>query len=295
MLRLRRAIFKPVVLIHCWGGMGSQFHAWHLLELLKLRNPHRNFGLVFHTAGVTKRFPEIEEFLSVNEIRRIDDFDAKNSHGKGLKSHNSGVAKTMKSWAKHFLSIVGVENNHESLKSMIRIYPWTRVIRGHYSRIAIDDAALARIGSKIFTSVENQSTENIGKLVVHLRLGDLRDLADKSPTDEDSLRQVLNELLEGAGIQQTVVHSDSPDLVCAFLGTSVRDALVIRDLTVTPLSALVEMVEGDFFVGTSSKLSLWASIFRIKLGKENTYIPKHLSPILIDLLGGEIKGIQFYD
>ena len=266
-----------------------------MLELLKLRNPRRNFGLVFHTAGVTKRLPEIEEFLSVNEIRRIDDFDAKNPSGKGLKSHNSGVSKFVKSWTKHFLSVVGIENNHESLKGMTRIYPWTRVIRGHYSRIAIDDAALTRISSKIFNSVENRSRENIGKLVVHLRLGDLMDLTDKSPIDEDSLRQVLSELLGDAAIEQTVVHSDSPDLVYAFLGSSGRNTLVLRDLTVTPLSALVEMVEADYFVGTSSKLSLWASIFRIKLGKKNTYIPKHLSAVLIDLLGGEIKGIQFYD
>lgn len=295
MLNLRRAIFEPVVLIHCWGGLGSQFHAWHLLELLKLRNPRRNFGLVFHTAGVTKRFPEIEEFLSVHEIRRIDDFDAKNPNGKGLMSYNSTVVKNAKALTKHFLSLIGVENNHESLKSMIRIYPWTRIVRGHYSRIAIDDVALKRISSKIFTLSENHSKKDCGKLVVHLRLGDLRDLTDKSPIKEDSLRQVLGDLLASTVLEQTVVHSDSPDLVNAFLGSFSSNSLVIRDLAVTPLSALKEMVEADYFVGTSSKLSLWASIFRIKLGKENTYIPTHLSPALIDLLGKEFQSIHFYD
>jgi len=295
MFRLQDARFKPIVQIHCWGGLGSQFHAWHLLELLRLRHPRRKFQLVFHTAGFTKRLPEIEEFLSLDEIKRIDDYHSKNPSGKGLRSYNSGPTKKVKSWAKLFLSKTGIENNQESLKSLIRIYPWTRVIRGHYSRISINDAALMRISSKIFSPVENQRGENLGRLVIHLRLGDLRDLAHKGPIHVDSLRQVLSEILVDVKIQQTVVHSDSPELVRTFLDSSVRTNLMIRDFSVTSLSALVEMVDAEYFVGTSSKLSLWASIFRLKLGKDNTYIPRHFSSTLFDLLGQEAKGIQFYD
>ncbi len=292
---LRRTIFESQVLIHCWGGLGSQLHAWHLLELLKLGTPNRNFAIVFHTAGVTERFPEIDYFLPANESQRVDDYDEKVPQGKGLRSHNSRVAKIVKSCAKQFLSLIGVENNHESLNSLIRIYPWTRTIRGHYSRLPMNDLALAQISSKIFNSKQNVSEANVRKLVVHLRLGDLRELADKSPIGEDSLRDVLQELSKDIQIQQTVVHSDSPDLVSSFLGSSNHNPLVIRDSTVTPLSALVEMVEADYFVGTSSKLSLWASIFRMKLEKENTYIPIQMSPILIDLLGDDSKKIRFYD
>ena len=295
MFGLRYAIVKPVVLIHCWGGMGSQFHAWHLLEILKLRHPRRNFALVFHTAGLTERFPEILDFLSVNEIRRIDDYDPKSRHGTGLKSYNSGLTKVVKSWAKQFLSVVGIENNHESLKNLTRVFPWTRAIRGHYSRIPINDKALTRISSKIFPSFEDQAQENLRNIVVHLRLGDLRDLADKSPIGEVSLRRVLNNLLEHDEFEQIIVHSDSPELVRTFLGYSSLENLVIRDSTVSPLSAMVEMVKADYFVGTSSKLSLWASIFRIKLGEENTYIPEHMYSALIELLGKEAKKIIFYD
>lgn len=292
---LRRSIFRSQVFIHCWGGLGSQLHAWHLLELLKLTNPNRNFGIIFHTAGVTERFPEIDYFLSTNESWRVDDYDEKAPQGKGLRSHNSGVAKIVKSWTKLFLSLIGVENNRESLNSLTRIYPWTRTIRGHYSRLPMNDLALAQISSKIFNANQNISQPGLLKLVVHLRLGDLRELADKSPIGEDSLRHALNELTKRVQIEQTVVHSDSPDLVSSFLGTTNHNSLVIRDLTVTPLSALVEMVEADYFVGTSSKLSLWASIFRIKLEKVNTYIPIQMFPILIDLLGEDSKKIQFYD
>ena len=292
---LRQAIVKPVVLIHCWGGLGSQLHAWHLLELVKLQHPRRNFSLVFHTAGVTRRLPEIEELLSVNESRWIDDYHPSSSHGRGLRSQNFGLARIIKNWTKHFLSFLGVENNHESLERLIRVYPWTKIIRGHYSRIPINNVALERISSKIFSSAENQLDENFRKLVVHLRLGDLRDLAEKSPTDEDSLRQVLSKLSDCVTINQTIVHSDSPDLVYSFLGSSSRNTLIIRDLAVTPLSALVEMVESDYFVGTSSKLSLWASIFRSKLGKVQTYMPKNMTAALMDLIGEDAKRIQFYD
>jgi hypothetical protein len=295
MFRLGGTWVKPIVQIHCWGGLGSQFHAWHLLELLKLRHPRRKFQLVFHTAGFTKRLPEIEEFLSLNEIRKINDYHPKNPSGKGLRSNNSGPTKKIKSWVKFFLSQTGIENNQESLESLIRIYPWTRIIRGHYSRISINDAALMRISSKIFSPMENQPGKNLGTLVVHLRLGDLRDLAHKAPIHADSLRQVVSEILVDVKIQQTVVHSDSPEIVRTFLGSSVRTKLMIRDLSVTSLSALVEMVDAEYFVGTSSKLSLWTSIFRLKLGKVNTYIPRHLSPALFDLLGQEAKGIHFYD
>lgn len=292
---LRRTIFKSQVLIHCWGGLGSQLHAWHLLELLKLSTPNRNFRLVFHTAGVTERFPEIDYFLPANESQRVDDYDEKAPQGKGLRSHDSGVAKIVKSCAKQFLSLIGVENNHESLNSLTRIYPWTRTIRGHYSRLPINELALTQISSKIFNSYQNVSDENVRKLVVHLRLGDLRSLADKSPIREDSLRDVLGELSKSLQIEQTIVHSDSPNLVSSFLGSTNHNSLVVRDLTVTPLLALIEMVEAEYFVGTSSKLSLWACIFRIKLEKENTYIPLHMSPILIDLLGDDLRKIQFYD
>jgi hypothetical protein len=292
---LRHSIGNAQVLVHCWGGLGSQLHAWHLLELLKLRFPSRNFGLVFHTAGVTKRFPEIEDFLPSNETRRVDDYDAKAPQGKGLRSHNSAPAKIVKSFAKQFFAWIGVENNQESLNKLVRIYPWTRMIRGHYSRIPINDAALSQISSKIFDAFENQPGGNFRKLVVHLRLGDLRDLADKSPIGEESLRHVLSVLSQRAPIEQTVIHSDSPELVSSFLGSSTHNSLVIRDLTVTPLSALTEMVGADYFVGTSSKLSLWASIFRLKLGKENTYVPRHMSLTLIELLGDESKKLNFYD
>lgn len=286
---------KPAVQIHCWGGLGSQLHAWHLLELLKLRNPQRKFILVFHTAGITERFPEIERFLALGEYKKIDDYHSQQPHGKGFKSHNSGLSKTLKSRAKHLLSLTGVENNQESLKSFGRIYPWTKAIRGHYSRIPINDAALSRISSKIFSTTGIQAGKNLESLVVHLRLGDLRDLADKAPIHENSLRHVVSALLEGVRIQQTFVHSDSPELVRTFLGPSVRTDLIIRDSSVTPLSALEEMVDAEYFVGTSSKLSLWASIFRLKLGKDNTYIPRHFSSALFDLLGQEAKRIQFYD
>lgn len=290
-----RTIIGPQILIHCWGGLGSQLHAWHLLELLKLQIPNRTFGIVFHTAGITERFPEIENFLSSNEIRRVNDYDSRSPQGKGIRSHNSGAVIVVKSFTKKFLSLIGVENNQESLDKLVRVFPWTRIIRGHYSRIPINDAALSQISSKLFNSFENKSKSSYPRLVVHLRLGDLRDLADKAPIGEDSVRQVLSELSKNAPVQQVIVHSDSPELVSSFLSSSTHISLVIRDLAVTPISALLEMVEADYFIGSSSKLSLWACIFRIKLGKENIFIPTHMSDALFDLLGENSKKINYYD
>ena len=284
----------PRVKIHVWGGLGSQLHAWYLFESLRLRYPNREFVLVFHTSGVTRRLPEIVKLLPKNSSLLVDDYQASSDLSVAHKNKISirrGILRFLKLLISPILINSRFDGNLES--SSIRF--WTLAIRGHYSKNRIGGEALQIIASKLDL---NNLTLNSGSipqaLVIHIRLGDLLELTSKLPTDLKLAAAQIAKILESSDYSKVRLHSDSPAIAESMLGDFLNLQIEIVQ-NENPLDALLDFVHGDCFVGTSSKLGIWAAILRGYLDKPHTYLPSNLEQSIRILMGSKERfPVNYY-
>jgi hypothetical protein len=290
---------QPQVRVHCWGGLGSQLHAWCLFEDLRTRYPSRKFKLVFHTSGITRRLPEIDGLLLLKDFIVVDDYESSDYFPSGKPN----VSKILKKLLWQFLrsvfntsKLVMVPDLYGNRIGLIRIKAWTFSVRGHYSQLRINLDCLDRLNLKLTSAFQETDLSLGNSLVVHLRLGDLIGLESKSPTPPETFQSIFGKALIKSEVQRVVLHSDSEvGFEEYFLGINPSLSLIRRE-NYSGVHALFEMVHSRIFLGTSSKLSVWAAIFRQVERKGDTYLPAHFRPILENLLGGRnLDGIKFYD
>lgn len=263
----------PKIRIHVWGGLGSQLHAWYLFESLSFRYPKRKFKLLFHTSGITRRLPEIVKYLPDGSTIIIDDFSPStfSKSRSRISSHfNMLVRLSVKRIISRFL--INARFDHQQDATPIR--GWTFAIRGHYSRNRIDDFTLKLIAAKLELT-NNLSGLKSSSFVIHVRLGDLLVLEDKFPTDVNFVGLQIKKILETKKYDQIRIHSDSPERASQILNHVLDQEIEFVEGS-SPINALLDFIQADCFLGTSSKLSIWAAIFREYLNKHETYLPSNL-------------------
>ena len=276
----------PKVKIHVWGGLGSQLHAWYLFESLRLRYPNREFVLVFHTSGVTRRLPEIINFLPGNSSLLVDDFQA-SSDLSVVQKNRISTRTVIRRFLKPLISPLLINPRFDGNLESTSIHFWTLAIRGHYSKNRIDDETLQIIASKLNLKkkpLNSGSTPQV--MVIHIRLGDLLELTSKLPTDLKLVATQIARILESNDYSSVRLHSDSPVIAESMLSDflNLQIEMVQNEY---PLDALLDFVHGDCFVGTSSKLGIWAAILRGYLNKPHTYLPSNLEQSIQILMGLE--------
>ncbi len=260
----------PALRVHSWGGFGSQLNALALLLHLKLKYPNREFELIVHTGGITRRDLEISTLVPPwIKVSVIDDFQT------GVKRHsNKSSLKTFFIKALIFMNLITRPNDDQSF-SNIKI--WTISARGHYSQIQHPPAVFQELSKLLDVNPSNvRSDEN----VVHYRLGDLLSL-DKGFIKPESLSQIINSLSK----RKWLVLSDSPRSARTLLNQSgcVMKSGEYRQLQT--LDVIQKGVAASVFIGTNSKISIWISLFRIKFGKRETYLPLTLQEALNSITG----------
>ncbi len=284
----------PKVKIHVWGGLGSQLHAWYLFESLRLRYPNREFVLVFHTSGVTRRLPEIVNFLPKNSSLLVDDYQASADLSDVHKNKISTKTRILR-FLKPLISPILINPRFDGNLESTSIRFWTLAIRGHYSKNRIDDETLQIIASKLDL---NNQTLNSGSIpqtvVIHIRLGDLLELTSKLPTDLKLAAAQIARILESNDYSEVRLHSDSPAIAESMLSDFLNLQIEIVH-NENPLDALLDFVHGDCFVGTSSKLGIWAAILRGYLNKPQTYLPSNLEQSIQILMGSKERyPVNYY-
>jgi hypothetical protein len=280
------SIRLPKVKIHVWGGLGSQLHAWYLFESLQLRYPNRKFVLVFHTSGVTRRLPEILNYLPENSSVLVDDYQSNLNFSIHRKNKISVRARALRLF-KPFISPILINSKFDGNLDSASICFWTLAIRGHYSANRIDDETLQIIASKLGLIKKPLNSHPIPQvMVIHVRLGDLLELTSKFPTDLTLTAAQIAKITEFNDYSSVRLHSDSPEIAETMLSDFLSQRLEIVQ-NENPLDALLDFVRGDCFVGTSSKLGVWAAIFRSYLNKPHTYLPSNLEQSNRILMGLE--------
>jgi hypothetical protein len=288
--------------IHCWGGLGSQMYAWALFEKLQVKFPNRKFKLVFHNGGVTKRLPDLESFFLKNEKDFVQDFESSENSISG-KSANKKLISTMKKSyikaTKRVLISTGfvASANNELEFSMLK--PWVISVRGHYSELRIDAETIFLMRTRAESSGSNFSInvkQNKELDVLHYRLGDLLSLAEKSPIKTKRITNVILEAKAGT-TRDLWVLSDSPSQAVELLQREDPEIRVkLDDGSLDAWQSLMAMSNANIFIGTSSKLSIWAIIFRALLLQEaSSYVPMDIKHhVVANLAEPELSGVHFY-
>lgn len=288
--------------IHCWGGLGSQMYAWALFERLQVEFPNKKFKLVFHTGGVTKRLPDLESLFAKNEKDFVQDFESSDNSISG-KSQNkkmgSAIKKSFTRAIKQVFISTGFAASANNETEFSSLKPWVISVRGHYSELRIDLETILLMKTRAESSGSNFSInvkQNKDLDVLHYRLGDLLSLAEKSPI---KTKRITNAILEAkAGTTRDLwVLSDSPSQAVELLRREDPEIRVkLDDGSLDAWQSLIAMSNANIFIGTNSKLSIWAIIFRALLLQE---APSYISievkhHVVANLADAELSGVHFY-
>ena len=262
----------PVVQLHCWGGLGSQLYAWAFRLNLEERFPHRRFVLVTHESGISQRVSELNAFFP-DSVKCVQDFSVESQGWMQPETNQKNEIKLkFRVTLKKFFAKIGFVLSDENGIESIRIKPWTLQIRGHFSLLLIQPRFIDVIHSKITGTVETEKINKfIDKTVIHYRLGDLLKLNDKGPVSPERVLKIIQQL-EKDGEREISLFSDTPEIALERLSRSMISIVTVEELGA--VDTLMALSESNVLIGTNSKLSVWASLFRSR--KDNsrlTYLP----------------------
>ena len=288
--------------IHCWGGLGSQMCAWALFERLQVKFPNKDFKLVFHTGGVTKRLPDLESLFIKNEKDFVQDFES-SENSNSSKSPNKKLINTIKKGfigaTKKVLMSTGFIASANNELEFSKLKPWIISVRGHYSELRINLDTILLMKTRAENSESNFSInlkQNKDLDVLHYRLGDLLSLAEKSPIDTKRITNAIQEAKAGT-TRDLWVLSDTPSQAVELLQREDQEIRVkLDDGSLDAWQSLMAMSNANIFIGTSSKLSIWAIIFRaLLLDEAPSYISKEVKHhVVANLAEPELSAVHFY-
>lgn len=275
----------PTIKVHCWGGLGSQLYGLALAHHLKSECIGRRVTLILHTSGVTKRKSELTSLSKSIKVRELDDFQESN-----FQSSTIGGTKRFKQYFKGILLKTRIILDDNVMKSSSSIKPWTISIRGHYTDFSFPNFTLRDISQIVMSQLNSLSASNKFDILVHYRLGDLITLDSKNPLSAKSFGFLS--LLPG----QIFLVSDSLDV-----GVHELKNVLNREVLPVPskggFDVLGHALNSTCFVGSSSKVSDWAILFRLMLFPElDNYAPASRKSTLARLCATQdSRSLQFFD
>ncbi len=285
----------PPIRVHCWGGLGSQLFALALIEDLRQDLPKRSIKLILHTGGVTKRLSEIDSIAGEIKIEYKDDFRPKQT--KDSKITLSSRKQSIKNQLGKAFNYFGFIAKANSSKQYLALRPWVLSTRGHYSRREISSKSIKSIASRLESAcqISREISQN-HSLAVQYRLGDLLTLGEKNPVSAQLITAECKNLIEENNISDLWLYSDSPSIASKNLndlGANVK--IHVQD--VTTIQVIIDSINTDLFIGTSSKISFWITLLRFHLGKNSPgSLPKGNEQNIIPLFkfGTDLSAIKYY-
>jgi len=285
-LIIDKLLIRLPIFVHNWGGLGSQLFSLSFILKILQRNPERKVKLIHHTGGVTRR--ELEESLFAAfaiPFKIVDDFKAPLQQTENKSKKRFGIRQNYLVKLAQMLNLVVFQSGND-----IVLKPWTLIVRGHYYRMEINDFVLQTIRTfleGLEKDILNASISGKDMVLFHYRLGDLLTLSEKSPISEERVLEVLAEVL-AQNHSQVVVSSDSPEIAVGLIEDSLlwqfpHDKTKILAFEGNVQGFLSASLKVPVFIGTNSKISVWAALLREVENKNGkvSYLPTNM---LNDLL-----------
>jgi len=284
--------FLPKVEIHCWGGLGSQLYAVVLRLELEAKYPSRKFTIICHENGVTRRTSEISHFFPGSVIS-VKDYAQSRQFAVGVRYSQAVNGKQI---VRHLLikllRLLSFVLDGDRKRGLAKVRFWTLQVRGHYSERKLEQSALLQVRNMISQASQVQTFDSGSQnLFVHYRLGDLLTLQDKSPISSDRVLGVLQDLHSRIG-SRIELFSDSPKKANDFLAVGKFPFVVARDFNA--IDTLWILVNSHYFIGTNSKISIWAVILNnTSSSRVESYLPYELQHHVIGNVGS-LRNLKYY-
>jgi hypothetical protein len=264
--------------VHCWGGLGSQVYCLALALDLMERFPFRKVHILFHTGGLTHRKLELIKLPEHISYSIIEDFS------KSFKSinKNSTSSFNLKKTLKKLVSNLGLIAAVDTTLEFRKLKPWVVSIRGHYSHRLICDSTVEQMDCFLKLAYWHNYVKIYNKslLALQYRWGDLVAKKKSSIVQVDKILGVINDLKKMEKLYRVDVFSDSNQNELENL-LSILKPLNIQYVESTPLNTIYQIRDYNCFIGTNSKISIWAIIFRLKDDiTSSNYCPENLLPLL---------------
>ena len=261
---------KLTLKIHCWGGLGSQLLALNYYLRVQELNPRKRIILVLHTGGITARNSEIDFLSNRINLLKVDDYRARSNDKHSHKTDSNSIFNFVK------VSIKLLANNFRFVitddKKVLKVKFWTFSVRCTYTSNILRKRDIVHMAD-ILGITSNSSEQNFTG--VHYRMGDLPTLKPSALVPLNSISEVINDLVkDGAVIDKVRIYSDS---IVENSNLQLPKEIVSEWKSVDTLQTISELSKARYFIGTSSKVSLWVAIFRWALNTPgDVYLPSSI-------------------
>ena len=261
---------KLTLKIHCWGGLGSQLLALNYYLRVQELYPRKRIILVLHTGGITARNSEIDFLSNKINLLKVDDYRAgsndKQSHTTDSNSIFNFVKASIKSLANNFRFVIT-----DDIK-VLKVKFWTFSVRCTYTSNILRKQDIVHMAG-ILGITSNSAEQNFTG--VHYRMGDLPTLKPSALVPLDSISKIINDLIKaGAVIDKVRIYSDS---IIDNSNLQLPKEIDSEWKSVDTLQTISELSKAQYFIGTSSKVSLWVAIFRWALNTAgDVYLPSSI-------------------
>ena len=232
--------------------------------------PRKRIILVLHTGGITARNSEIDFLSNQINLLKVDDYRAgsndKQSHASSSKPIFYFLKVFIKSLANNFRFVITDD------KKVLKVKFWTFSVRCTYTSNGLRKQDIVHMAG-ILGIDSNSSEQNF--LGVHYRMGDLPTLKPSALVPMDSISKIINDLVkDGAVIDKVRIYSDS---IVENSNLQLPKEIDSEWKSVDTLQTISELSKAQYFIGTSSKVSLWVAIFRWALNTAgDVYLPSSI-------------------
>lgn len=256
--------------VHSWGGLGSQLFTLAVIYEINKKKPNRRINLVHHTAGVTKRFFELESMLNSKfNLKVVNDYKEIKNQTRNYKKRI--LKKYLLIVVKFILNITRLSINLDVTPNLKRIKPWTLEVRGHYSTRHIENYFLDEC-IKYFNDFAIFAAGTSDALTVHYRLGDLLTITEKSFIDPNYVIRSISEIKKIYPLKRVIIYSDSVEEAKVKL-QKIYDIFNVVSFMDSPTQSVIQScINSSFFLGTNSKVSIWIVKIRNHLGLQSKII-----------------------
>lgn len=255
--------------------------------------------IVCHTSGITRRESELSTFFPEIDVRSVDDFSQLASFDRRSKWYPDNSLEI-----KRMIVELSIRLGYFSrCNTDLEFWGTSRrvmQIRGHYSYRNLSKPCLEEIneglkssGHSLISPLTNHNT----KLTLHYRLGDLLTLESKSFVSPARILKAIHSTRMAKTLDEILIYSDSPLEAIQLIRSVDQTTLNFIPKTGNAMEVISNMQIGDFFIGTNSKLSLWALIYRLHFGiNKISWMPKELQENIILIIKSKalLSYVNFY-
>ena len=277
---------KLTLKIHCWGGLGSQLLALNYYLRVQELYPRKRIILVLHTGGITARNSEVDFLSNRINLLKVDDYRAgvndKQSRASTSRPIFYFLKVFIKSLANYFRFVITDD------KKVLKVKFWTFSVRCTYTSNVLRKQDIVHMADILGITSNSLEQNFIG---VHYRLGDLPSLKPSALVPLDSISKIVNDLIKtGAVIDKVRIYSDS---IVENSNLQLPREIDSEWKSVDTLQTISELSKTKYFIGTSSKVSLWIAIFRLCLAVPGSiYLPVNIASNLNQLIDLDKKNFS---